>query len=92
VTIDNRSGAGFKDATLKLVAGDVRRVTAAGLPGSGLDADGQGGRRAAAAFQEESFFEYHLYTLDRPTTIKDNQTKQISLFQAAGSRSPRSCC
>ena len=84
VTIDNRSGAGFKDATLKLVAGDVRRVTAAAYQ----EADSMRMAKVAAApppaFQEESFFEYHLYTLDRPTTIKDNQTKQISLFQAAG--------
>src|SRR5262245_36613308 len=38
---------------------------------------------AAPQFQEESFFEYHLYTLDRPATIKDNQTKQLSLFSAS---------
>jgi hypothetical protein len=82
VTIDNRSGAGFQDATLKLVAGDVRRVTQAAYQ----EADSMRMAKAAAApppaFQEESFFEYHLYTLDRPTTIKDNQTKQISLLQA----------
>ncbi len=82
VTIDNRSGASFEDATLKLVAGDVRRVT----PEEGMRvlteampmAKGRG-----AQFAEEAFFEYHLYTLDRPTTIKDNQTKQLNLFQAA---------
>ena len=38
----------------------------------------------APQFEEETFFEYHLYTLDRPTTIKDNQTKQLNLMQAAG--------
>jgi hypothetical protein len=84
VTIDNRSGAGFRDATLKLVAGDVRRVTAAAYQ----EADSMRMAKVAAApppaFQEESFFEYHLYTLERPTTIKDNQTKQISLLQASG--------
>jgi len=86
VTVENRSGAAYDDATLKLVAGDVRRVT---------PRDEARYRRAmrdevlAAAgtvdsFREESFFEYHLYTLERPTTLKANQTKQISLFQAAG--------
>jgi hypothetical protein len=86
VTVDNRSGATFRDATLKLVAGDVRRVT-----GREFDMAKRMRRdvmaMAAGApeqFREEGFFEYHLYTLDRPTTIKDNQTKQISLFQAAG--------
>ena len=82
VTIDNHSGAGFKDATLKLVAGDVRRVA----PDRLMEQEAKMGvmRMAAGApqFKEESFFEYHLYTLDRPTTLKDNQTKQLSLFSA----------
>jgi hypothetical protein len=85
VTVENRSGAGFADATLKLVAGDVRRVT------PGIDDLRYKGMRedvarmaAAPQFAEESFFEYHLYTLERPTTIKDNQTKQISLLEAKG--------
>jgi hypothetical protein len=82
VTIDNHSGAGFKDATLKLVAGDVRRVQPERL----MDYEAKAVRTMAMAgapqFQEESFFEYHLYTLDRATTIKDNQTKQLSLFSA----------
>ena len=83
VTIENRSGATFRDATLKLVAGDVRRVTPQAPPMyEAMRADI---KMAAGApqFAEESFFEYHLYTLERPTTIKDNQTKQISLLQAA---------
>ncbi len=82
VTIDNHSGATFTDATLKLVAGDVRRVA----PQQLMDYEAQGKvmRMASSApqFQEESFFEYHLYTLDRKTTVKDNQTKQLSLFTA----------
>ena len=82
VTIDNHSGASFGDATLKLVAGDVRRVQPDQL--MQLEAQGKVMRMAAGApqFQEESFFEYHLYTLDRPTTVKNNQTKQLSLFSA----------
>ncbi|HUC43768.1 MAG TPA: DUF4139 domain-containing protein [Candidatus Sulfotelmatobacter sp.] len=81
VTVDNHSGASFADATLKLVAGDVRRVTPQAL--MQYEAKAAMGRAAAAPqFQEESFFEYHLYTLDRPTTVKDNQTKQLSLFSA----------
>jgi hypothetical protein len=38
---------------------------------------------AAPQFQEEAFFEYHIYTLQRPATVKDHQTKQISLVQAS---------
>jgi len=82
VTIDNRSGATFRDATLKLVAGDVRRLAA---PAPVMaQAERMDYKARAPQFQEEAFFEYHLYTLDRPTTIKDNQTKQLSLMQAAG--------
>jgi hypothetical protein len=82
VTIDNHTGASFKDATLKLVAGDVRRIQPEQL--MQYEAQGKVMRMSAAApqFQEESFFEYHLYTLDRPTTVKNNQTKQLSLFSA----------
>jgi hypothetical protein len=84
VTIDNRSGASFENATLKLVAGDVRRVT----PEQVFEADTMRMQAArapkAGGFQEEAFFEYHLYTLDRPSTIKNNQTKQIALLQASG--------
>jgi hypothetical protein len=82
VTIENRSGASFRNATLKLVAGDVRRLVekkyARAQPT--LEAVAY----AADQFEEEAFFEYHLYTLERPTTVKDRQTKQISLLQAAG--------
>jgi hypothetical protein len=82
VTIDNRSGATFRDAALKLVAGDVRRVTPQGMAMAQYDTLERKAARAPQ-FQEESFFEYHLYTLDRPTTIKDKQTKQLNLLQAA---------
>ena len=82
VTIDNKSGATYAAAALKLVAGDVNRVR----PRPETRAMLESAAKAAPApqqFQEESFFEYHLYSLDRRTTIKQNQTKQISLLDAA---------
>jgi hypothetical protein len=83
VTLDNRSGVGYKDATLKLVAGDVRRV----MPERLLRERGTMDRgffaaEAEPAFREEALFEYHLYDLQRRTEIKDNQTKQIALLNA----------
>jgi len=82
VTIDNHSGATFEDATLKLVAGDVRRVTAP--MNQAYDRMEMSAKAAGAPqFQEEGFFEYHLYTLERPSTIKDNQTKQIALLEGS---------
>jgi len=83
VTIDNHSGATFADATLKLVAGDVRRVQPEQLMAYEARKTVMPMSASGAQFQEESFFEYHLYTLDRPTTVKDNQTKQLSLFSAS---------
>jgi hypothetical protein len=81
VTIDNKSGATYPEAALKLVAGDVNRVQNKQemrmvLESSARKAGGTG------QFQEESFFEYHLYSLSGRTTIKNNQTKQISLLDA----------
>ena len=82
VTLDNRSGAAFRNARLKLVAGDVHRV---------LEDAGRRGypvARAAAMeavpqFRESELFEYHLYALSRPTDLKNNQSKQVGLLAAA---------
>ena len=80
VTIDNRSGATYKNALLKLVAGDIHRVQPeiADYARAKLAAK----EAASPQFKEESFFEYHLYTLNRSTTVKDNQTKQMTLLDA----------
>ena len=80
VTIDNRSGATYQNALLKLVAGDIHRVQ----PEMRMDyaRPMAAAKEASPQFKEESFFEYHLYSLDRRTTIKDNQTKQMTLLDA----------
>ena len=82
VTITNNSGARYRDATIKLVAGDVNRVR--NQVRNTLDGGGPRPALGAAApqFKEEGMFEYHLYTLQRPSTIKENQSKQISLLSA----------
>ncbi|MCE5341046.1 MAG: DUF4139 domain-containing protein [Planctomycetaceae bacterium] len=81
VTIDNQSGAAYKDAKVKLIAGDVRRITP---PQQMMKNDMVYATRAvmaeAAGFEEKSFMEYHLYTLGRPSTINNNQTKQIEFI------------
>ncbi|MFO0753363.1 MAG: DUF4139 domain-containing protein [Thermodesulfovibrionales bacterium] len=84
VTITNGSGAAYKDAKLKLVAGEVNRVPSP----REMRADMQMALKAPAEpqFREGSFSEYHLYTLQRPSTIKDNQTKQIGFLEAGGVR------
>ncbi len=83
VTLDNKSGTAFKNARLKLVAGDVNRVLDRYEMRDAPRALEQAAMKSAAApFKEESFFEYHLYALQRPTTLKDNQTKQVTLLGA----------
>src|SRR5262245_45196428 len=83
VSIVNQSGASYADAKLKLVAGDVQRVTAPRPAAPGALARSEVAERRADGFAEQAFFEYHLYTLGRPTTVPDNSTKQIELFPAA---------
>ena len=84
VTIQNNTGTRFPEAEIKLVAGDVHRITTqqprqqwGGVAG----ARRKGGEDAG--FQEKEFFEYHLYTLGRPSTVENNSTKQIELFSPA---------
>lgn len=83
VTVENRSGALFENAQLKLVAGDLNRVHE--LPVNelrmGRTMDSQ---MSKPEFSQENLFEYHIYDLQRRTTIKNNQTKQIKLLEAGG--------
>lgn len=84
VSILNQSGATYDNARLKLVAGDVHRApkppqTYPQFARRAEMADAAG----APGFEQKAFFEYHLYTLGRPTTIPENSTKQIELFPPA---------
>ena len=86
VTIDNRTGATYENAGLKLVAGDVHVVEEK----PDVYADYKVARSSVVAgampakpqFKEKEFFEYHLYTLQRRATLKDNETKQIDFIDA----------
>lgn len=84
VTLDNRSGAIYRDAQLKLVAGEVHRVEERFQD---QDYAMMAEKKARAPqFKEKAFFEYHIYDLQRKTTIKDKQTKQVSLLEATDIR------
>lgn len=85
VTLTNTSGASYRNAKLQLVAGDVNQVRErVTVTGSRVLAMAAAPVAKAADMQEESLFEYHLYTLNRPTTIAENQTKQVALLSASG--------
>ncbi len=85
VTLQNNTSTTYDNAKLKLVAGSVQRVRAAlekaPMESGEDDAREESGRRQ---FTEESFFEYHLYTLDRPTNLLSNEQKQVTLLEGHG--------
>ena len=85
VTIQNRSGKQFDNAQIKLMAGDVRRVgrrpqpvqqKAMLLRAAAMDAE--------MDVAEKTFDDYHLYTIQRPATLRDQETKQIEFTRASG--------
>jgi hypothetical protein len=85
VTIDNKSGATYGNAALKLVAGDVNRARDSRREQRMMEVAAKAAsvQEARRDFAAEGFFEYHLYTLDGRTTIKDRQTKQLALMSAS---------
>jgi hypothetical protein len=89
VTIDNQSGKNFEKARVKLMAGDVSKIqrdeqmrTRAAAMSSVADA-------AGPPVTEKSFDEYHLYTLQRPMSLRDRETKQVEFVRASGVNSER---
>lgn len=91
VTLDNQSGKTFSNARVKLMAGDVNKIQP--QPMNGMGAGIAGGVYVMRSMgqtppvTERNFDEYHLYTLQRPTTIHDRETKQVEFVRAAGIQS-----
>jgi hypothetical protein len=83
VTLTNGSGTAFRNAKLQLVAGDLNRVRNE-LAKMAVAEFAARRDAAAAPMAQESFSEYHLYTLGRKTTINNNQTKQVSMLEGTG--------
>jgi len=81
VTLNNTTGTTYENAKLKLVAGDVQRVQNNGYALPTTTAAPMGGAKDSG-FREESFFEYHLYTLERPTNLLNAEQKQVTLLEA----------
>lgn len=83
VSINNQSGADYENAKLKLIAGDVHRIAPSPPRRHVYEERAMAKAADAPQFEEKAFFEYHLYTLQRVATIKNNQIKQLSLFPTA---------
>jgi len=94
VSIQNLSGSTFKNARIKLMAGEVNKIqpqpayqdfirffgTVGGVGG------GVGGQPQVT---EKPFEEYHLYELHRPATLHNQETKQVEFVRVAGIKSER---
>ncbi len=90
VTIDNQSGKVFENARIKLMAGDVSKLQPGAVGGMYAARDAMMEMAAMApAVAEKAFDEYHLYTLQRPTTLHDRETKQVEFVRAVGIKSDR---
>ena len=83
VSIINQSGASYPDARLKLIAGNVNRAPLPSVPVARASMELAEVTVTGARIQEKAFDEYHLYTLGRPTTLPNNSTKQVELFDQA---------
>lgn len=81
VTLTNASGTSYPNARLQLVAGEVNQAPSE-RPRPQMVMKAMAMADAAPRMAEEELFEYHLYTLDRTTTLGDNQTKQVALLSA----------
>ena len=80
VSVQNNSGKTYNDAKLKFIAGDVRRVA----EGRQVPTERYAAKtKAVRGMVEKAFFEYHMYTLPRPSTVADNEVKQLEMFTPA---------
>ncbi|MBZ5707245.1 MAG: hypothetical protein LAN63_18005 [Acidobacteriia bacterium] len=86
ITMQNQSGKTFENARIKLLAGDVNKIQPGTVAGRMYAAENMAKMADAMApvVREKSFDEFHLYTLERPTTLRDQQTKQVEFVRSTG--------
>ncbi|HXY51222.1 MAG TPA: hypothetical protein VEI01_17350 [Terriglobales bacterium] len=91
ITMQNQSGKTFENARIKLMAGDVNKVDVAGAIALAKEARVRAPSNDAMAppVSEKAFDEFHLYTLERPATLRDQETKQVEFVRATGIHSQR---
>lgn len=88
VTVNNQSGKMFEQASVKLMAGDVSRLSERGPRPAAMARTLAAMDVAAAPVTEKAFDEFHLYSLARPVTLRDRETKQVEFMRATGVRAP----
>ena len=91
VTMHNQSGKTFENANIKLLAGDVNKIQENTVGGRAYVALAKAADETGMApvVREKSFDEFHLYTLQRPTTLRDQETKQVEFVRATSMHAQR---
>ncbi len=89
VTMDNQSGKTFANARIKLLAGDVQKLQPGRDQRARMMGESSSNSELRAPVSEKAFDEYHLYTLERATTLRDRETKQVEFVRAEGVQSQR---
>jgi hypothetical protein len=91
ITMQNHSGKTFENARIKLLAGDVSKIQPPmAMAKAAYQIETRAMNDAAApVVREKSFDEFHLYTLERPATLRDNETKQVEFVRSTGIQSQR---
>jgi len=83
VTVDNTTGRDYANVKLKLIAGDLQRTSPSPMPVMArMSVMADGGMEKAATLNEESFSDYHLYTLSQAATLRDRETQSLSMLEA----------
>ena len=89
VTMDNQSGKTFENAKIKLMAGDVSKIQPGEADAMYAMGRAEMAKSAVAPVTEKAFEDYHLYSLPRPTTLHDAETKQVEFLHAANVQSQK---
>ena len=91
ITMRNQSGKTFENARIKLLAGDVNKIQEGAVPqrAYAMEAKAMAGDAMQPVVREKSFDEFHLYTLQRPATLRDQETKQVEFVRSTGIRAQR---
>ena len=89
VTMNNQSGKTFRDAKIKLMAGDVNKIQPRNIASvRGIGTPAMAMLESEGMVTEKAFDEFHLYSLARPTTLLDRETKQVEFVRAADVKAP----
>ena len=84
ITMKNRSGKAFANATIKLMAGDVNKIQPQQVRAYAMAGSLMADAKRISQVTEKAFEDFHLYSLPLPTDLKDNETKEVEFIHASG--------